>query len=182
MSRWRWSVPAGALVAMLATGALSLGSAKPAIDPVLLADDGIGPVLLGREYLAVAADARLAAPESAFAGPGCGGFDEVRYSGQLAALPVSVMGMADGGVIKEVELTLDAPLRTPDERSCVALRDELAAPFVERFGPPGPARTDDKPVSREHSLPVGPVVVLARWFDTGRSCYITAIYREAAAR
>lgn len=182
MNWWRWCVPGGALVAILATGALSLGSARIAIDPLLLADNGIGPLRLGQQYLAAASDARLAAPESAFAGPGCGGFDEVRYSGQLGTLPVSVMGMADAGVIKEVELTLDAPLRTPDESSCVTLRDELAAPFVERFGPPGPARTEDKPVSREHSLPVGPVVVVARWFDTGRSCYITAIYREPAAR
>lgn len=180
MSPSRCGILVGALVVVLAAGALSLGSARMAIDPLLLADDGIGPVRLGRDYQAAASDARLAAPESAFAGPGCGGFDEVRYSGQLGMLPVSVMGMADAGMIKEVELTLDAPLRTPDENTCVTLRDALAAPFVERFGPPGLARTEDKPVSREHSLPVGPVVVVARWFDTGRSCYVTAIYRESA--
>lgn len=181
MSRWRWSVPAGALVAVLATSALSHGSAKPSADPFALAADGIGPLRLGLEYQAATAAVRRAAPESALAGPGCGGFDEVRFSGRLGDLPVSVMGMAETGQITEIELSLDAPLRASDESACLALRDHLASSFIARFGAPGAAQLEHKPVSREHRLPVGPVVVVARWFEAGRSCYVTALYQAPAA-
>jgi hypothetical protein len=166
----------GVLAAGVAAGAFSAVQGPVRVDPVLLAPDGVGPLRLGHDYEAAAAAARRAAPESAFAGIGCGGLDEVRYSTRLGELPVSVMGMAEAGALVEVELMLDAPTRAADESACLALRDELAAPFFARFGAVGPEWTVEKPVSTEHLQRVGPAVLVARWFPTGQSCYVSALY------
>ena len=165
----------GALVAVIAAGAL-LFLGNPTHAPLALEPDGVGPLRLGLDYEAAVVAARRTAPETAFAGLGCNGFDEVRYSGEFAGLPVSVMGMSRDGKLAEVEITVDAPLRTADEAACVALRDQLAAPFLARFGPAEETLTEEKPVSREHLLRVGPVLLAARWFPTGRSCYVSALY------
>lgn len=138
--------------------------------------DGIGPLQLGREYEATVAATLAAAPDTGFAGLGCNGLDEVRFSTELAGLPVSPMGMAVDGRIAEIEVTLDDPLQAPGEEACIALRDRFGAPFVAHYGPPGPPRTVRKPVSREHLVEIGPVVLLARWFPTGNSCYVSAHY------
>ena len=165
----------GALVAVIAASAL-LFQGDRAQAPLALEPDGVGPLRLGLDYEAAVVAARRTAPQTAFAGLGCNGFDEVRYSSEFAGLPVSVMGMSREGQLAEVEVTVDAPLQTPDEAACVALRDQLAAPFLARFGPAGESWSDDKPVSREHLLRVGPVLLAARWFPTGRSCYVSALY------
>jgi len=171
-----WLGCSGALVALLATGALFSAQGGPGVEPLALEPDGIGPLRLGRGYDDAVAAARVSAPESAFAGLGCNGLDEVRYSGRIAALPVSAMAMARDGAIAEVELTLDAPLQASDENACIALRDEFAAPFFSRFGAATESWTEQKPVSREHMLQVGPVQLVARWFQTGRTCYVSAHY------
>lgn len=170
-----WAVT-GALVALLAAGALLSAPGKSTHDPLALGADGIGPLELGQKYDDAVAATRRAAPETAFAGLGCNGLDEIRYSGEFATLPVSVMGMARSGKLAEIELTVDAPVQTADESACLALRDRVAVPFLERFGYAGVGRVDEKPVSREHILPVGPVVLVARWFASGRSCYVSAVY------
>lgn len=168
------------LVVLLATGAVVMGGNKLAHDPLALAPDGIGPLRMGRNYDDAVLSTRRIAPETAFAGLGCNGLDEIRYSGELAELPVSVMGMARDGRIAEVELSLDAPLQASDESACIALRDQFAAPFVERFGAAQEAWADRKPVSREHMVRVGPAILVARWFPTGRTCYVSAVYGGAA--
>ena len=165
----------GALVAAIAAGAL-LFQGHRAQALLSLEPDGVGPLRLGLDYDAAVVAARRTAPQTAFAGLGCNGFDEVRYSDELAGLPVSVMGMSREGRLAEVEITVDAPLRTADEAACVALRDQLAAPFLARFGPAKEGWTEEKPVSREHLLRIGPALLAARWFSTGRSCYVSALY------
>lgn len=138
--------------------------------------DGIGPLRLDRDYQETVAATMAAAPATAFAGLGCNGLDEVRFSARLADLPVSAMGMAVGGRIAEIEVALDAPLQAPSEADCIALRDRFGAPFMAHYGPPAGARTEHKPVSREHLVETGPVVLVARWFPTGNSCYVSAHY------
>jgi hypothetical protein len=166
----------GVLAALLAASTLVSAPGGGAPDALALGAEGIGPLELGQDYFDAVAATRRAAPQTAFAGLGCNGLDEIRYSGEFAALPVSVMGMARDGMLAEIELTVDAPVQTADESACLALRDHLAVPFLERFGPAGIARIDEKPVSREHILPVGPVALVARWFASGRSCYVSAVY------
>ena len=165
----------GALVAVIAAGAL-LFQGDRVQAPLALERDGVGPLRLGLDYEAAVVSARRTAPQTAFAGLGCNGFDEVRYSVEFVGLPVSVMGMSREGKLAEVEITVDAPLRTADEDACVALRDQLAAPFLARFGPAKESWIEEKPVSREHLLRIGPVLLAARWFSTGRSCYVSALY------
>ncbi|NGX16503.1 hypothetical protein [Wenzhouxiangella sp. XN24] len=138
--------------------------------------DGIGPLALGADYATAVAAAQRAAPDSAFAGPGCGGLDEVRFSGVLGTLPVSAMGMAEDERLVEIELGLDAPLQAEDQAACLALRDRFAETFVARFGSATEHWEIRKPVSREFMARTGPVVLVARWFSTGRSCYVSAVY------
>jgi hypothetical protein len=169
----------GTLVAVVAAGVFLLELRERrtgAIDPVALHADGVGPLRLGLELEHAAAAARDVAPESVMVGPGCGDRDEVTYSGLLGSLPVTVMAMADDEIVTEVELTLDGVSQAEDEAACVAHRARLAAPFVARFGPEGEHWVVRKPVSSEHRVQVGPAVVVARWFSTGRSCYISANY------
>ncbi len=170
----------GGLAAGFAAGTLWPVKGPPSIprgtDPVAVATHGIGPFRLGDDYPAAAVAARRVAPESAFAGVGCNGLDEVRYSTRREDSPVTVMAMAEGGHLVEVSLMLDAPTRAADEAACLALRDDFARPFVARFGPAGAAWTVTKPVSTEHLQPIGPAVLEARWFPMGRSCYVSARY------
>lgn len=169
------------LVAVLAAGVFLFGCSPRQEDPLRLLGDGIGPLQLGRDYEETADAARRQAPGSAFAGLGCGGLDEVRYSGELGGFPVSAMAMAEDGVIVEIEVTLDAPTQTRDEAACVQLRDRFAEPFLDRFGPVAERWELRKPVSREHLARTGPVVVVARWFRTGGSCYVSAHYGYGTA-
>lgn len=171
-----WSVLLGTLVAVLAASVLLWQHPAPDERAIALHTDGIGPLRLGHHYPAAIEAVRRVAADTLLAGPGCGDLDEVRYSGQLGELPVSVMAMADDGVLIEIELGLDSPLQADDEAACVALRDRVGEAFVARFGPFQARREVRKPVSREHIAQSGPVVLVARWFDTGRSCYISAHY------
>lgn len=180
MTRRDQEVPARTLVALVAAGVFLFGCAPPEA-PFTMHADGIGPLQLGRGYEATVAAARATAPETAFAGLGCNGLDEVRYSGELDGLPVSAMGMAVEGVIVEIEVSLDSPLQAPGEDACVALRDDFAAPFIRHYGSLEAGRTERKPVSREHLADTGPVVVVARWFPTGNSCYVSAHYGLGAS-
>ncbi|MDZ7754184.1 MAG: hypothetical protein U5S82_21730 [Gammaproteobacteria bacterium] len=166
----------GGLAAGFAAGTLWPVEAPGEMNPVAVAAQGIGPLRLGDDYPAAVAAARRVAPDSAFAGVGCNGLDEVRYRARLRESPVSVMGMAHGGSLAEIDFMLDTPTRAADEAACLTLRDDFARPFLARFGPAGEAWTVTKPVSTEHRLRVGPVVMEARWFPMGRSCYVSARY------
>jgi hypothetical protein len=154
--------------------------ARPATgpDPWAISDDGVGPLRLGRDYDEAVALARIASPRSAFTGEGCDGRDEISYSGMLDGLPVTVMAMADAGRISEVEVTLDSPRQAPDEAACLATREMLTEVFGTRFGARGDEWLVEKPLSREYSVRVAPVVVAARWFDTGGSCYVSAAFQH----
>lgn len=169
-------VRAGALAAVVAASVFAGACPRTDDAPFTIRDDGIGPLVIGRDYDDAVEAARVVAPESILAGPGCGGLDEVRYQGRMGEFPVSLMAMAESTVLGEVELGLDSPLTAQDEAACIVLRNRFAAPFVARFGQPSAHWDIDKPVSREHLLRTGPVVVAARWFPTGRSCYISAHY------
>ena len=166
----------GTLAAVLAASVFFVARSPERDDPMMLHTDGIGPLRLGRDYQESAAAAARIAPDTAFAGLGCGGLDEIRYSGHLADLPVTVMAMAADGLLVEIESSVDAPLQTADEAACLALRDQFATVFVARSGTPAATWTVAKPVSREHMLRSGPVVIVARWFRTGGSCYVSAHY------
>ena len=169
----------GTLVAVVAASVFLLELRErrdEAADPLALHNDGVGPLRLGLDLESAAAAARRVAPESVMVGPGCGDRDEVTYSGVLGSLPVTAMAMADDEIVTEVELTLDGVSQAEDEAACVAHRARLAAPFVARFGPEGEHGVVRKPVSSEHMVQIGPAVVIARWFSTGRSCYISANY------
>jgi hypothetical protein len=169
-------VLAGTLVALLAASVFFVAQRPPAEDPLALHADGIGPLRLGRDYREAAALAQRQNPDTAFVGSGCGGLDEIRYSGRLGDLPVGIMAMADQGVLIEVEAAIEAPLQAESEAACLAMRDRLAAIFIPRFGPLERTWTVRKPVSREHMATTGPVVLVARWFPTGGSCYVSAHY------
>jgi len=175
------AVPLRTLVAVVAASVFHIGCLPGVGDPLELKSDGIGPLQLGRDYEETAKAALRAVPETAFAGLGCNGLDEVRYSGEFAGFPVSAMGMADRGVIIEVELSVDSPIQATDETACLALRERFARPFIERFGPLTERWEERKPVSREHMARTGPVVLVARWFPTGGSCYVSALYRHEAS-
>jgi hypothetical protein len=175
-----WLVLVGALAVTLAASVLILGRPGTLEDPLAIHADGVGPLRLGANYQVSTIAARRAAPETAMAGAGCTGRDEITFSGRLGDLPVTVMAMADDGVITEVEMTLDAPRTAENEAACLAVRGRLAEHFVAQFGAPGGDRLIRKPVSSEHLLEVGPATLGARWFATGRSCYITASYTAPA--
>jgi hypothetical protein len=171
-----WLVLIGTLAVALAASVLFFGRPGTPEDPLAIEVDGIGPLRLGANYEVSTIAARRAAPETAMAGAGCTGRDEITFSGRLGDLPVTVMAMADDGVITEIEMTLDAPRAAENEAACIAVRGRLAEYFVAQLGPPGGDRMIRKPVSSEHLLEVGPAILGARWFATGRSCYITASY------
>jgi len=178
----QYALLAGALVALAAAGALFERSLEPDAEPMAIRGDGIGPLVLGGDYATAVAAAQRVAPQSTFAGLGCGGLDEVRFSGVLGELPVSAMGMADDDRLVEIELGLDAPLQAADQAACLALRDRFAEAFIERFGSATEHWEVRKPVSREFMARTGPVVLVARWFSTGRSCYVSAVYGAAPER
>jgi hypothetical protein len=167
------------LAVVLAAGVLSLAGCRPAEDPMAQHEDGVGPLRLGMPYAEAVAAARRAAPDSVLAGPGCGNRDEVTYTGLLGEFPVTTMGMADDGILAELEISLDTPRQAPDEQSCLALRARFADVFAARFGAPGAEWIERKPVSVEHQVRIGPAVVVARWFPTGGSCYVSAVYAPA---
>lgn len=171
----------GGLAAGFAAGTLWPEEGTGGFDPIAVGSHGIGPLRLGDDYPSATVAARRVAPDSVFAGVGCNGLDEVRYSAHREDAPVSVMAMAEGGNLVEVTLMLDAPTRATDEAACLALRDDFARPFLTRFGPAGEAWTVTKPVSTEHLQPIGPAVLEARWFPMGRSCYVSARYGATRA-
>lgn len=171
-----WLIPVGALVAVLATGAVLHDRHGELPAPMALQEDGVGPLRLGLEYDAAIDAARRVAPETFMAGIGCGGKDEITYSGTIAQRPVTAMAMADNGIITEVELSIDQPRQAENEAGCLAERDRLATHFATWLGPEGNRWTMHKPVSSEHFVQVGRAVIVARWFATGRSCYVSAVY------
>jgi hypothetical protein len=164
------------LAVLMAAGVFFHQRYGAAPDPFALEIDGIGPLRLGTDYEVAELAARDMAPGAVLAGAGCGGRDEISYSGKLAGLPVTVMGMADEGVITEVELTLDNVRRAENEMACLNEREPLRRLFAERFESEEESWVVRKPVSSEHMVRVGPAVVVARWFSTGRSCYVSAVY------
>jgi hypothetical protein len=166
----------GVLAAGTVAGTLLTNATPDSVDPLALNEDGIGPLRLGLGYEDAVAAARQVAPDGFMAGVGCGGRDEVTYSGQLGGLPVTVMAMADEGRITEIELILDAPRQSDSEPACLALRDSLGKPLAKRFGAPGDGFEIRRPVSTEHLQPVGPALLVVRWFPTGGSCYVSALY------
>lgn len=162
--------------AAAAAGAWSVLSAPATEEPLALSEAGIGPLLVGRRFEQAQRRAFQAAPETAFSGVGCAGLDEIRYDGWLGEHPVAIMAMSDQGRIREVEATLYSPATAKDRQACLALRDHFAAPFIERFGPYSSSWQSSKPVSEELLARTGPVVVVARWFSMGGSCYVSAHY------
>lgn len=168
----------GALVALAAAGALFLGGCARPPAPLAFHPDGIGPLRLGMPYEAAVEAIRQAAPDTYIAGPGCGDRDEVSYAGVLEGVPVTVMGMADADVLNEIELGLESPRQAEDEAACLALRRLLSHPLAAQLGPPGGTQVIQKPVSVEHIAPLGPALMVVRWFPTGRSCYVSVVYRR----
>lgn len=144
-----------------------------------LAVDGIGPLRLGQEFGQAERQAFRLAPDTAFSGPGCSGLDEIRYETELGGHPASIMAMADGGRINEVEATLLQPVRADSRAACLDLRDDFAAVFFERFGDYSTHWEVRKPVSEELLARTGPVVLKARWFSAGNSCYVSAHFQQA---
>lgn len=175
-------VPLGALAAALAASVFYVDRHPGASDALALHGEGIGPLTLGRDYVDAVEQAIRLAPDTAWAGLGCGGLDEVRVGGRISGFPASVMAMADGNRLVEIEASLDSPLQAEDESACLALRDRFATGFVAQFGPLDESIVIPKPVSREHHAGTGPVVVVARWFPTGRSCYVSARYGSGPAQ
>ncbi|MEE4639200.1 MAG: hypothetical protein V2J42_10735 [Wenzhouxiangella sp.] len=164
------------LLVVAATGTLLLQWEPEPEEPLALSDRGIGPLLLDRSFDQAERRAFRAAPETAFSGLGCAGLDEIRYDGWLDGRPVSVMAMADQGRIREVEAMLYRPAQAEDRKACIALRNDFAQPFLDRFGPFEQSWEINKPVSEELLARTGPVVIAARWFAMGRSCYVSAHY------
>lgn len=166
----------GLLAVATAAGALALGSYLRDEPPVALHEGGIGPLIIDRDFEKARQAAFRAAPDTAFSGIGCAGLDEIRYDGELDGRPIGVMAMAENGQIREVEAMLYSPSVTQDRDACLALRNAFAQPFIERFGPFQQSWQVNKPVSQELLARTGPVVINARWFDMGRSCYVSAHY------
>jgi hypothetical protein len=179
VSRGTLEVRKRTLAVILAASVCFLAGCRPAEEPTTLHGDGIGPLRLRMPYPAAVDATRRAAPDSVLAGPGCGDRDEVSFAGSFHGLPVTVMGMADDGILTEVEITLDQPRQASHEAACLELRSRLADVFIARFGTPGAAWEERKPVSVEHNIRIGPAVVVARWFPTGGSCYVSARYGES---
>ncbi|MFP4207344.1 MAG: hypothetical protein ACLFSC_01720 [Wenzhouxiangella sp.] len=166
----------GLLAAVGAAGSLVLQSVRSAEAPLALSERGIGPLLVDRDFRRAERAAFRSAPETAFSGVGCAGLDEIRYDGRLEGRPVAVMAMADEGRIREVEAMLYSPAEADDRDACIALRDDFAQPFLARFGPYETHWEVNKPVSQEMLAKTGPVILAARWFAMGRSCYVSAHY------
>ncbi len=167
---------AGLLAAVTAAGSAFLVRQTASVDPLELTEEGIGPLRLGADFSQAERLAFRAAPATAFSGVGCAGLDEIRYDGQLGPHSVGIMAMADNGRIQEIEATLYSPVQTDSKDDCRALRDRFAKPFTDRFGPFEDSWEISKPVSRELLARTGPVTMLARWFATGGSCYVSAHY------
>lgn len=140
----------------------------------VLSEEGIGPLRVGLSFERAERLAARLAPPALYSGPGCAGLQEIRYDIRLGNAPVGLMAMGEDGRISEVEATLLAPTRAASQRACAELRDDFAQPFVARFGPYARAWQIDKPVSTELLARAGPVVVAARWFETGQTCYVSA--------
>lgn len=165
----------GLLAAALAAGAWMLVRDEGMdFGPATLSADGMGPLRLSLDFSEAERLAFRMAPDSAFSGLGCSGQDEIRYDTQLGDWPISVMGMGGENRIREVEINLLTPTRSASERDCLDLRDRFARPFTEAFGAYAESWQIDKPVSREMLARTGAATVVARWFPTGGSCYISA--------
>lgn len=172
-------VVTGLLAAALAASVLLLPGTRSDLGPDTLADDGIGPLRLSADFSQAERLAFGLAPDSAFSGLGCSGQDEIRYDTQLGDWPVAVMAMGSDDRILEIEATLHTPTQAGSEQHCLELRDRFAEVFSQRFGPLQDTWRIEKPVSRELLARTGPVVVMARWFPTGRSCYVSAHFGMA---
>ncbi len=168
------------MLAVLAAagGWLWLGK-QTSIAPTALSDHGIGPLYLDQSFASAERLAFRVAPETAFSGIGCSGLDEIRYDGWLGEHPVGIMAMAQDGRIQEIEATLFEPKRADSLEACRVLRDRFAERFIERFGPYKSTWEVSKPVSRELMAQTGPVVMMARWFRAGGSCYVRAHFGPA---
>lgn len=169
----------GLLAVVSAAGAPFLARQLEPEDPMALSEAGIGPLRVGDDFNRAERLAFRVAPDTAFSGIGCAGLDEIRYDGRLGSHPVGIMAMADQGRIQEIEATLYSPVQVENIEACRALRDQFAEPFIERFGPFESHWEISKPVSRELLARTGPVTLLARWFATGGSCYVSAHYGVA---
>lgn len=167
------------LAAATAAGSFWWQSGEKDIEATTLAEDGIGPLRLGKDFQQAERLAFRLAPQTAFSGPGCSGMDEIRFETQLGGFTVDIMGMADGGRIQDVEATLIEPARADHLEACLALRDRFGQVFVERFGEYTETWQRSKPVSQEHLARTGPVVLMARWFRAGGSCYVSAHFVPA---
>ncbi len=163
---------------LLACGPLLLQpqTAGAAQDPLALGHDGVGPLTLGLRLEQAERLAMEAAPESVFSGIGCGGLNEIRYQGRIAELDVDVMAMGAQAHIDAVEVLLHHPHPVESRGACLVLRDRFAEAFTQRFGPLQSGRQVTRPVSQEIYAATGPVVIVARWFETGGSCYVSARY------
>lgn len=164
------------LVAVTAAGLAVVYPSFRVEPPAALHENGIGPLIVDRDFSTAERHAFRTAPESAFSGTGCAGLDEIRYDSELDSWPVSIMAMADHGRIREVEATLYSPTQAENKQACLSLRNDFARPFIERFGTFEQTWEVGKPVSQELLARTGPVVVAARWFAMGRSCYVSAHY------
>jgi hypothetical protein len=166
----------GLLAVATTAGALAVGSYLQEESPETLHEGGIGPLVVDRDFEKARQAVFRAAPDTAFSGVGCAGLDEIRYDVELGRHAVGVMAMAENGQIREVEATLYNPSVTEDREACLALRNQFAQTFVQRFGPIEQTWQVNKPVSQELLARTGPVVINARWFSMGRSCYVSAHY------
>jgi hypothetical protein len=167
------------LAATVVAGGLWWQSGRIDIDATSLAEDGIGPLRLGKDFQQAERLAFRLAPETAFSGIGCSGMDEIRFEAQLGDYTVDMMGMAGDGRIQDIEATLIRPNLADSLEACLVLRDRFARVFVERFGEYTQSWQLSKPVSQEHLARTGPVLVVARWFRAGGSCYVSAHFRPA---
>lgn len=174
MSLIRLMAGASLLAAASAAGGFWWQSSVPGRESAGLAADGIGPLRLGKDFQRAERLAFRVAPDTAFSGPGCSGLDEIRFETSLGEFPVSLMAMADGGQIREVEAGLMAPRLTMSLADCLDLRDQFARVFTRYFGEVEENWQIDKPVSQEHWARSGPVFIQARWFRGGGSCNISA--------
>ncbi len=161
--------------ALLLTGASSHPSGNPwGGAAAVLTADGIGPLRVGASLERAERLAARLAPAGFYSGPGCAGLEEIRYDIRLGDAPVGVMAMASDGWISEVEVSLHTPTRADTQGACVSLRDDFAQPFLGQFGPYVDQWQIDNPVSTELVARTGPVMLAARWFATGQTCYVSA--------
>lgn len=173
-----------AVLGVIAAGALAnLPMPRdPAFDTVRyesrIHERGIDTLVLGSAYADAVALTRRAISDPVLDGPGCDGRDQISYKTTLADLPVSIMAMADEGYLHEIEAWLSTPRRADDEAACVTLRDRFARPFLglgdSSREHPLVMPTLIRPISREHRVEVGPVVLYAQWFPSDGTCYVGA--------